>query len=372
MLACAHGPGLNRSEPSQDPVAEPSRPSAARMYQTAEALADAGYYADAVRLMRHAILSLPRTGANDELRHALVLRMAHVQLLAAHHEDNSAYALDAATMLGAYGQRHYELFGDGRTSQRNDIYELLYEAESLSERIDAPEPAARPAPLAHRAQVAQAAIDTHEGEDLEAEIKREVRVQRQWFYDPDDPQVRKQLESWFSDAGGYDDMTSPGVAVLSGPRPMVRRTGSVSSVALQGVAEPEHRALRVLSRRLLQASRDALRGCYQAAAARGGELQTDATIELTITSTGAVEDVVVVGGDVVDGLGDACVIEQLDAAKLAQDAPTAAVRMRVSFLFFYDGPDTMLENNPHHDLVDVWGPRGVSNPNIDDFAEPPN
>ena len=44
------------------------RISAARMYQTAEAMVEEGYYADAVRLMRHAILSLPRTAELDDLR----------------------------------------------------------------------------------------------------------------------------------------------------------------------------------------------------------------------------------------------------------------------------------------------------------------
>ncbi len=325
----------------------PSRSSAARMYQTAEALVEVGAHADAVRLMRHAILSLPRTAENDALRHALVLRMAHVQLLAAHEEEDGAHARNAATMLTAYGQRHYDLFGEARNTERNEIYELLHEAESLSERIDAPQ-AVEVAPGADGTVGVEPgpAVDLHAGEDLEAEITREVRVQREWFYDPDDPRVREQLESWFSDSGGYTYMTSPGVAVLSGPRPMVRKTGVVSFVALQGVAKPERRTLRVLSRRLLQRSRVELRDCYQAAAARGGELQTDATIELTITATGEVEDVMVVGGDVVDGLGDACVIEHLDAATLTDDAPGVPVRLRVSLLFFYDGPDTMLEHNP--------------------------
>ena len=178
-----------------------SRLSAARMYQTAEAMVEEGYYADAVRLMRHAVLSLPRTEELDALRHALVMRMAHVQLMAAEADRDAAYAQDAATMLLAYGERHQTLFGSDKTRERDDIYELLYAAETFAEALETTPPgdADVPAPAPTlSSRVVDDPVDTHAGEDLEVEIQREVRVRREWFYDPDDPRVREQLESWFS------------------------------------------------------------------------------------------------------------------------------------------------------------------------------
>ena len=213
-------------------------------------------------------------------------------------------------------------------------------------------------------------VDTHAGEELDETITREVRVRREWFYDPDDPRVREQLESWFSGAIGYQFMTTPGTAVLSGPRPMVRRTGRLESIALQGVAEPERRTLRAVARGVLSSSRGGLRDCYRSAAARGGELETDAVVELTVTPEGQVHDVVVVAGDVVDGLGDACVIEHLASTTLHADTPSDAVRLRMPLLFFYDGPQTMSENERTDGAGNYDGPKPVAQPEVDDFGYP--
>ena len=272
-------------------------------------------------------------------------------------------------MLLAYGDRHETLFGDARGDEREDIYELLYEAETFAERLDAPAPDASQPSLSSR--VVTEPVDTHEGEVLETEISRDVRVRREWFYDPDDPAVRRNLEGWFSTADAYQFMTTPGIAVLSGPRPMVRRTGRLESVALQGVESPQRRAMRSVARSVLRSSREGLRDCYRSAAARGGELQTDATVEMTVTSAGEVQDVIVVSGDVVDGLGDACVIEQIAHAELADAAPQEAMRVRMPLLFFYDGPDTMSENERTE--IGAWnydGPKPVVNPGIDEVAYP--
>lgn len=339
------------------------------MYQTAEAMVAEGYYADAVRLMRHAILSLPRTEDTDDLRHALVMRMAHVQLLAAQAGHDTAYAQDAATMLLAYGDRHERLFADARADERDDIYELLFEAETFAQQLQAPTTAAAAQPRLSSRVVAEP-VDTHEGEPLEAEFSRDVQVRREWFYDPDDPTVRKNLESWFSTADGYQFMTTPGTAVLSGPRPMVRRTGRLESVALQDSRTPQRRELRSVARSVLRSSREGLRDCYRSAAARGGVLQTDTTIELTVTTGGEVRDVVVVSGDVVDGLGDACVIEEIAHVDLGETGPTAALRLRMPLLFFYDGPDTMSENARTDGARNYDGPEPARHPGIDDFAYP--
>lgn len=346
------------------------------MYETAESMVEAGYYADAVRLMRHAILSLPRKSNTDELRHALVMRMAHVQLLAADAGRDSAYARDAAQMLLSYGERHAELFGDEGKLEREDVYEKLYQAESLAQTLETPDPEApSPAPQAvdeaapDRSRVLDNELDAHEGEELGNAVTRDIRVRRAWFYDPNDPKVRENLEGTFSDASSDTFMTTPGIAVLSGPRPMVRRTGTLESIALQGIRGPERRTLRTVARHVLRASREGLRDCYREAAARGGKLQTDAVLELTVTRAGSISDVTVVSGDVVDGLGDACVIEQLDRTNLTDDeVPPIAVRMRMPLLFFYDGPDLMYEGERIELSKMNQGP--TQSP-IDDFSSTP-
>jgi len=377
VLGCAHG------STGADPTAghegvRSSRVSAARMYETAEAMVDAGYYADAVRLMRHSILSLPRKPETDGLRHALVMRMAHVQLLAANAGRDSAYARDAAQMLLSYGERHAELFGDEAANEREDIYELLYEAETFAETLEgldqdvaSSQAAAIEAARVHRSAVLDNELDTHAGEELGEAVTRDVRVRREWFYDPGDPNVRKNLEGGFSQADGYTFMTTPGMAVLSGRRPMVRRTGTLESIALQGLPTPQRRAMRTVARSVLRASREGLRDCYREAAARGGELQTDATLKLTVTQRGSVSDVIVVSGDVVDGLGDACVIEHVDQVSLPEAGlPMVAMRMRMPLLFFYDGPDIMYEGERIELRGTDGGPKPIEHPGIDGFATP--
>lgn len=338
-----------------------SRPSAARMYQAAEALVDTGHYADAVRMMRHAVLSLPKNAENDEMRHQLIVRMAYLQLMASEASGDPAYARDAATMLEAYGQRHLALFGDDRNHEREDVYEMLFTAETLAEELEA-----SPAPKDQGTRVASAetaaqepVIDTHAGEELEPEFSRDVRVKRGWFYDPDDPKVMARLKSPMSDAFNGLMLTRGGDAVLSEPRPMVRRRGRVERV---GPPPPEDRDVGKLARAVLKASRPGLRECYRGAAARSGELQTEATIELEVHDDGSLHDVRVVEGDVGDGLGDACVIEHLAQTKVAQ---RTATRMRIPLLFFYDGPQTMYE----------WGREDLRkrprNYDIGSFGDPP-
>ncbi len=334
------------------------------MYQAAESVVASGYYADGIRLMRHAILSLPKTAANDELRHLLLVRMAHVQLLAADSSGDPQYARDAAKMLDAYGQRHLALFGDDRAKERDDVFEMLFSAETLAEelegspgpersteRVAAADPTREPGPDPDK--------ETHAGEDLEPEFSRDVEVNRGWFYDPDDARVRARLNAPSSGAFNGLMLTAGGDAVLSGPRPMVRRRGKVERV---GPPPPEDRDVVRLARAILQASRPGLRECYRGAAARSGELETTATVELEVHDDGSLHDVRVIEGDVGDGLGDACVIEHLAKTKVAR---RTAARMRIPLFFFYDGPQTMYE----------WGRKDLRKPpryyDVGSFGDPP-
>jgi hypothetical protein len=74
-------------------------PSPARIYTLGEERFAVGRYDDAVALWRHAILELPPTEANDELRHQLVLRLAYGQLMAWARSRDPAYVEDAKLML---------------------------------------------------------------------------------------------------------------------------------------------------------------------------------------------------------------------------------------------------------------------------------
>ncbi len=334
------------------------------MYQAAESLVAQGYYGDAARLMRHAILSLPKTTESDDLRHRLIMRMAHVQLLASHVERDPAYAEDAASMLAAYGERHLALFGEARAGEREDIYEMLYEAESFAEKlVDGPPPPPADDPAVVASAEPAPDIDTHAGEDLEPEMKRTVRVHRGWFYDPDDPRIRERLESSFSDAFAGLVLTKAGYAELSPPRPMVRASGKAERI---GPPPPDDRDVRKLGRELLASSRPGLRDCYRGAAARGGKLTTHATIELAVRADGTVHDVRVVEGDVVDGLGDACVIEEIADITVTQNRHTT--RLRLPLLFFWDGPQMMFEGGRE----DIRPPMPAQDTDISDFAVDPN
>lgn len=348
-----------------------SRSSAARMYQAAEYQAELGRYDDAIRLVRHSILALDPAAHDDALRHRLVLRMAHLQMQAADAYHEPAFALDAANMLLAYGERHGELFGEEKEAERTAVYEMLYEAETLAESLSAPppkaEPASAPIKVATASVESPGSADDHAGEELEAEMTRNVRVRKGWFYDPDDPRIRQRLESALTDPFGNVRLTSPEPIRLP-PAPLVRQVGLAKATA----GDPGN--ARRLGRQVLRAARPQLRECYARAAARGGVLETEAVVEFTVDAQGGIERSAVVSGDVVDGIGDACVIEKLDAVAL-EDRPEASQRVQVTMLFFYDNAKWLPGSRPE-DIsggeIDPSAVRGksVSKPGINSFSEP--
>ncbi len=140
---------------------------------------------------------------------------------------------------------------------------------------------------------------------------------------------------------------------------MVRRRGKIERV---GPPPPQDRDVARLARAILQASRPGLRECYRGAAARSGELETTATVELEVRDDGSLHDVRVIEGDVGDGLGDACVIEHLAKTKVAK---RTSARMRIPLFFFYDGPQTMYE----------WGREDLRKQpryyDVSNFGDPP-
>lgn len=342
------------------------RSSAARMYYAAEHQAELGRYDDAIRLVRHAILALEPSARNDELRHLLVLRLADLQMHAAYLYREPAFAQDAANMLLAYGFRHEELFGDDKQDERDLVFEMLYDAETLAETLaepQSPEPAPDELAQGAKAQYEQP-VDDHAGEVLEDEMTRKVRVHKGWFYDPDDPVVRQRMESPLSNALGYNYLTSPEPARFA-PRALVRQVGMAKST----YGEPS--IARRLGRQAVRAAKPQLRECYARAAARGGVLETRAVLEFTVDAQGQIGRTAVVSGDVVDGLGDACVIEKLDAVAL-EDQPQARQRVRVTMLFFYDGGGPHPANQGSGGMIDPAsiGRKAVFDPSLNDFSVP--
>jgi hypothetical protein len=167
-------------------------------------------------------------------------------------------------------------------------------------------------------------------------MEREVQVHRKSrLADPDDPRVRERLESGFSDASSDLVLTAPGLAVVHGPRGLVRANALPSAVD-EGPAE--HRRLaRRLGRELLNRARPELRRCYEAAFARRTMPVTHGTVEASILPDGTVAKARIVEGGLVDGLGDVCLIEHIESTRVAADRSREATRVRLPLTFFYEG-----------------------------------
>jgi hypothetical protein len=333
--ACA-GPSRG-TKPNREPA---SHMTAARIYTLAEQQVAAGKHAEAVQLIRHALLQLPERPGADALRHKLVLRLAYVQLLAYEQTRDAAFVEDAQRMLERYLVKHEALFGDdgAARTERGDVYEILYVVET--QREAALQPEAEPAPRSTHDEhddESEAPVDIHAGEVVEDQMHRRVVVKkRSKLAQPDDPRVRERLESTFSDAEVGLVLTTPGIELVHGPRPLVRARRAPSAV---GADSPEHDALaRRLGRELLVEARPELRRCYEAAFARRTIAVTEGTVEASILPDGTVAKARIVEGGLVDALGDVCLIERIEAARVAADTTRSTTRVRLPLLFFYEGP----------------------------------
>lgn len=323
------------------PLESHSRTSSSRIYTIAEKQAEHGKYADAVMLLRHAILQLPETQANDELRHDLILRMAYLELLAYESSGDRRFVEDAERMLNAYAARHLALFGESEKANaaRGQVYELLYEVEQLLEPAepDSEDDAETPSsPTKVASHTVEEPVDIHAGEEVDAVMQRQVQVRKQRLADPDDARVRQRLQSSFSDSNAAFALTSGGTAEAHGPRPLVRASRFPSHVDAEASAN-ERRLARKLGFALIRASRPHLRDCYASAFARNPKDVTHSTIEASIDADGNVIKPKIVSGGVVDGLGDVCVIEKLAAAEVDAEDARPGVRVQMELVFFYEG-----------------------------------
>ena len=196
------------------------------LYAIGEVAYDDGRYGDAVALFRQALLALPQTAAADDLRHALILRIAHTQLLAWDATGSDAYLTDAQAMLERYVIVHEQIAGDGEQAQadRGEVYELLYEVESALEP-DETEPPDSDSDADSDSDSDSDEVDDHAGETLTPDMVRKVRVRDSRLASLDDPRVKARLISKFSDpvAGlvltkGIDGLLQRAAAARPDPR----------------------------------------------------------------------------------------------------------------------------------------------------------
>lgn len=315
------------------------------MYWLAEDQFAQGNYLGAIQLWRHALLQLPKTASADSVRHALVLRMAYGWLAAAETSGEIAPAVDGVTMLERYLYRHEALFGDGERAraERGEVYEILFELEARlpssedesGTREDASEdPPSQPAPVVEVAAAPQTDDDEppppSAGQDPDVEFVRHVDVRKRKA----DPQVvRNRLESDFSDADAGLTFGSYGLALMQGPRPLLR----VRTAHWSGERGERPRA-RGVARALADQAREELLSCYLHAIGRNGN--APAVVGLRLEDKGDHVSVVITSGSMLDGWGDVCVAESL--AKL--DVPNA-LALDTEFLFFVQGAQYAAEWN---------------------------
>jgi hypothetical protein len=351
VLGCAAAPRDARA-----PTGDTSQMTASRIYEVAEQHVAAENYAAAVLLIRRALLQLPERADADALRHQLLLRLAYVQMLAYDQTGDRAFVDDAQRMLERYLVKHEELFGDGKKAkaQRDEVYEILYTVETLREAPKGeapqgeatqaePERASAPDEVAQREEEPEE-VDTHAGEVLEDEFQRNVRVSpRGKLAQPDDPRVRERLRSTYADPEVGLVLTTPGLELVHGARPLVRGKRA-TSVDADDSREGEKLARRLGSELLVEA-RPVLRRCYEAAFARQSVAVIEGTVEASILPDGKVTRARIVQGGLVDALGDVCLIAGIETTRLAADDTRATTRVRLPLVFFYEGPVYFLEEH---------------------------
>lgn len=311
-------------------------PTASRIYSMGEQSFANGRFDQAILLWRHALLQLPETPAADGLRHKLVLRIAYGQLVAHAASGDRTHLLNAQQMLLRYAAKHEQLFGDraGAKRERGEVFELLYQVERRLE----PETDAAPAePDAPGRRIAQGPVDTHAGESLTAAIKRDVRVRTGPWLDTDvnDPEIRARLSGSQFDSTAGAVLTAPRAQMLHGPRPLLRQIGPAGLV-YPGGSKRLRQLARAAGRALFATARPELRTCYGAAVARRPIMLADSTVEVSIHPDGTVTKARIVEGGLVDGLGDVCMIERMEAARIRDHAPSSPLRVRIAMRFFYE------------------------------------
>lgn len=365
LLACGHTQRTSTSEGGDIAAAK-------RIYVVAEQHYAKGNYTEAVDLIRHALLQLPPSPTHDEMRHELLLRMGHTQLRASAATADAAPLLDAQQMLTRYLERHEQLFGESEVAmaQRGEVYELLYEVErrleppaedeaedeaaagagqppesdsGLRSAAAAPDDPAREQPVESIEPTGSASAEDDgmaRDEAGDSDRVRDVVVRNSRLASLDDPRVMARLRSDFSVGWAGPVLTRPGVAMVHQARPLVRGTSRATAADdLRGRYQG-----RRAGQQLLRSARESLRECYADAFTRETVDVLESTVEASIQPDGSVRRVRIVDGGLIDGTGDACLIEALQGTALTPSEDLEEpVDVQVSLTFFYQGARYIVE-----------------------------
>ena len=403
--ACARG------EATEPPGGD--KATAQRIYMVAEERYSAGAYDEAAALMRHALLQLPATSEYDDLRHQLVLRMGHTQLRDHAATGQAAPLHDAQQMLTRYLERHQQLFGESARArkQRGEVYELLFHVEQrleptsidlgdepamppakegevvASTTLDAPEVIEVPEPPAPELEAvtpepasasppelearAPAATTTRHRDADGTEVRDVVVHQQRRLASLDDPGIKEKLRSPYSTGWLGGVLTAWGITKMRDARPLVR---GYSRLTGDGDLSQQLLARRA-GQSLLHEARARLRECYASAYTRRPVDALDSEVEASIHPDGSISHVRIVEGGLVDGYGDACLIEALQGATVAPLEETAEpVRVQVALTFFYES--ALYINEGSGEIVHEGGtmlspraPRLSGLPPIEEFVE---
>ena len=332
-----------------------------QLYAIGEVAYEDGRYGDAVALFRQALLALPQTAAADDLRHALILRIAHTQLLAWDATGSTTYLTDAQAMLERYAIVHEEIAGDGARAQaeRGEVYELLYEVESALEPEDEAEPS-------DPSEAEAEPIDDHAGEALTPAMTRKIRVRDSRLASLDDPRVKARLSSKFSDPVAGLVLTKGIDGLLHGPRPLVRILGARA----EGNADAEdRRRARKAAVAAIRGARVELRDCYRRAYARNRIDAVDAKLTVVLDPDGTVARAELVDG--LDTIGNACVQTRVEAQRV-EEPPSRTVDVEVALSFFYEGAKRVEGSSGFRNGAEPSRPpdQRYEMPDIDEFAKP--
>lgn len=338
LAGCAaSGSSKTASPKATSPASDGEALRAAQTYYLAgEAAYDATDYGQATSLWKRAVIELPRREAYDGLRHKLLIRASHGQLMAYAKTGDRAYLEEGVAMLEAYLDKHEQLRGDSDDAQaeRTEIFELVGEMEVAKETADAA--AQAPTEFEPETQVERDFVDPHANEVLDADgMKRDVRVRTANRPDVNDPATRARLASPFA-----DDL-APGVLTKAGsfsyaPRALVRLTKEPNA----GKGFEPRTASRV-GRSVVSVRRQVLQGCYQAHVAEASE-QTSVVVGISVGDDGNVETATLLGGSLGSPEADRCIVEGLESVQLAE-YDVGKVEAALSLMFFLDVPRPVFE-----------------------------
>ena len=343
MLALSGCAGKADSEPMR-----PDRPelTPGQIYALGEARYNEGYFGEAVELWKHSLLGLEPNAHNDGLRHALVLRIAHGELMKWSVSHETEPLRDAQAMLYRYADKHQALFGDGDDAQdeRADVYEILYEVETRlpgGEEFEAAQADASEIVEDETESEAEADSEVATADAYVPSSTGEVRKIRVKTDRPsvDDPEMRAKLASEFANAENGYVLAAPELAVLHDTRVLVRG-GPARVVESTGGSR---RKARRAGRSVVDAARPDLEKCFTSALTRFPEPHAAGVVQLSIGEHGEVSDARFVDGGLIDFLGDVCVMTELESVTVSDARAHAAMTITVPLTFLVEEETVMFE-----------------------------